>query len=265
MINHLQELSLFGYTNIGRLIDKENISQLSEILIKLKQSEIERDGIDILKENNFLESVWNLPQEGSEFLKIIDNKDLNKFVDKALNEKAVIHSYNAIINMPEHKSGMLGFQYHRDSPFFDRIRTSLLIMIPLVDMTTQNGATQFIQGSHLFEKMPCEEILENNYSEILATAGDGLVLDTTCWHRAGINKSKDWRAVLVIKYTLAPFKQQIDFIKQISNPDILSETVKQRLGWNVRTPESLDELLDKSENKKWKSGQYDMSNTRIDL
>ena len=75
MINNLQELALFGYTNIGRLIDKENISQLLESLIKLKQTEIEKDGIDTLKENNFLESVWNLPQKGSEFLKIIDNME----------------------------------------------------------------------------------------------------------------------------------------------------------------------------------------------
>ena len=56
MINNLQELALFGYTNIGRLIDKKNISLLLESLITLKQSEIEKDGIDTLKENNLLES-----------------------------------------------------------------------------------------------------------------------------------------------------------------------------------------------------------------
>ena len=42
-------------------------------------------------------------------------------------------------------------------------------------------------------------------------AGDALIFDSTVWHRAGKNTSNELRPMIVIKYTLAPFKQQFDF------------------------------------------------------
>ena len=173
MIKNLQELALFGSTNIGNLIDKNQIKFFLSDLSDIKSKEIRKFGMETLKNNNNLESVWNLSSLGKKYFDIIGNSRLNKFVDKALNNKAVVHSFNAIINMPGDKSKMLGFKYHRDSPFFDRVRTSLLVMIPLIKVETINGATQYIKGSHLFEKMPCKSILNESYSEITGNAMGG--------------------------------------------------------------------------------------------
>ena len=93
-------------------------------------------------------------------------------------------------------------------------------------------------------------------------AGEAYVVDSTTWHRAGDNKSGKPRPMIVLKYTLAPFKQQVEFY--LSNPELEAATpvVKQRLGWNVRVPHNYIEGRDwNQETRKFKSGQYDMSNT----
>jgi ectoine hydroxylase-related dioxygenase (phytanoyl-CoA dioxygenase family) len=110
--------------------------------------------------------------------------------------------------------------------------------------------------------MPSLEYLQKFEVSAEGKAGEAYVVDSTTWHRAGDNKSGKPRPMIVLKYTLAPFKQQVEFY--LSNPELEAATpvVKQRLGWNVRVPHNYIEGRDwNQETRKFKSGQYDMSNT----
>jgi len=70
--------------------------------------------------------------------------------------------------------------------------------------------------------------------------------------------------MIVMKYTLAPFKQQVDYcISAAEHLPNASSVVKQRLGWDVRVCSSYQEFRVPGEKRKFKSGQYDMSNTYI--
>jgi ectoine hydroxylase-related dioxygenase (phytanoyl-CoA dioxygenase family) len=123
---------------------------------------------------------------------------------------------------------------------------------------------QAIPSSHLFHEMPSEEFLERHKESSEGKAGEAFAVDATLFHRAGRNLSSDERPIIAIKYTLAPFKQQVDYCE--SAKELLeqaSELVRQRLGWNVRVSQTYEEFRERGPKRKWKTGQYDMENTDV--
>ena len=260
----VENLNLKGVSKVGQLFTPQEIAFFKQDIISLKQQDIESNGKERLMENFSLEIVSDLGRFGREYYELIAHKVINEVVDRCLNDKAVIHSYNAIVLDKSQASKMVGHKFHRDMPWFPSCRTSIIIMIPLVDYGPNNGSTQFVPGTHLFKDMPSEEFMNNNTISSEGKAGEAFVVESTLWHKAGNNISGDERPMIVIKYTLGPFKQQIDFCNSNPNLSEASALVKQRLGWNVRVPSDFEENRDwNQETRKFKSGQYDMTNTYI--
>lgn len=258
----IEELNINGAAYLGKVLSDEDIAWFSADLKQKKQQDIDQFGVETLMANYSLETVSDLGRFGNEYYRLLENEALNAVVNSALNDKAVVHSYNAIILDKQDKSGMVGHGFHRDMPWFPNCRTSIIIMIPLLDYGPFNGSTQFVPGTHAHKDMPTLDFLQKYAVSASGKAGEAFVIDSTTWHRAGDNQSGAPRPMIVIKYTLAPFKQQIEFY--LSNPDLeqASALVKQRLGWNVRVPHDYIENRDwNQETRKFKSGQYDMTNT----
>lgn len=107
---------------------------------------------------------------------------------------------------------------HRDSgqlfpelPFALPVST-IVVNIPLVDFTVENGATEVWPGSHLIvddeavRNTPynvCEEARAANYPsfQLEMPAGSVVVRDMRCWHRAMPNRTKDTvRHMLALVY-----------------------------------------------------------------
>ncbi|MFY7945541.1 MAG: phytanoyl-CoA dioxygenase family protein [Bacteroidia bacterium] len=258
----IEELNHRGAAALGRVLSEEEVAWFREDLVRKKQEDIDTFGREALLANFSLETVQDLGRFAGKYYDLVANTQLNEVINNALNDKAVIHSYNAIILDGAQKSEMVGHGFHRDMPWFPNCRTSIIIMIPLVDYSPENGSTRFVPGTHAFKDMPSLEYLQKFEVSAEGKAGEAYVVDSTTWHRAGDNKSGKPRPMIVLKYTLAPFKQQVEFY--LSNPELEAATpvVKQRLGWNVRVPHNYIEGRDwNQETRKFKSGQYDMSNT----
>ena len=94
--------------------------------------------------------------------------------------------------------------WHADGPhLFDGVGTlpvhALNVFFPLVDLTEENGPTEFVVGSHLHGRggAPDEspEGLRTRRT-ILARAGDAVVFDYRTWHRGSANRSGLDRHVL---------------------------------------------------------------------
>jgi ectoine hydroxylase-related dioxygenase (phytanoyl-CoA dioxygenase family) len=258
----IEELNFRGAAPIGRVLSEEEVAWFREDLTRKKQDDIDTFGREALIANFSLETVQDLGRFAGKYYDLVANLQINEVINNALNDKAVIHSYNAIILDGAEKSEMVGHGFHRDMPWFPNCRTSVIIMIPLVDYSPENGSTRFVPGTHAFKDMPTLDYLQKYEVSAEGKAGEAYVVDSTTWHRAGDNKSGKPRPMIVLKYTLAPFKQQVEFY--LSNPELESAepVVKQRLGWNVRVPHNYIEGRDwNQETRKFKSGQYDMSNT----
>lgn len=260
----IENLKIKGASFVGQILTKEQLEWFQADLQNKKKEDIDKYGRETLIANFSLETVQDLGRFEGPYYDLLANDKINEIVNHTLNDKAVVHSFNAIILDGKGKSDMVGHGFHRDMPWFPNCRTSIIVMIPLVDYGPFNGSTQYVPGTHLFQEMPSLEFLESNCVSVEGKAGDAFVIDSTTWHRAGENQSGLPRPMVVIKYTLAPFKQQIEFY--LSNPNLESadEIVRQRLGWNVRVPYNYEEGREWNQDKrKFKSGQYDMTNTYL--
>lgn len=259
-----EEMNIYGVSNIGPVLSLAEVEFFREDLRRKKAEDIERFGTEALLENADLEVVRDLARFGGKYFELLENPRLNEFVNLVLNDKAVVHSYNGIITRTDQKSDMLGFQFHRDQPFFKDTRTSVNVFVLLVDFAEENGATQFVRSSHLFRDRPSEEFLERHHESARGRAGEAIAVDATLWHRAGRNRSPAERPIIAVKYTLAPFKQQVDYCESArEHLGGASELVRQRLGWNVRVCQTYEEFREPKDRRKWKSGQYDMTNTDV--
>ena len=261
---HMEELKINGFSYIGEILNSNEVGWFYNHITSEKKKEIDEFGVDYLKKCYALEVLPDLARFGEKYHNIILNEKINSIVDTALNNKAVIHSYNSIILDNNEKSDIQGYKFHRDMPWFPDCRTSIIIMIPLIDFSSQNGSTQFVPGTHMFRNMPSEEYLEKHVISVQGKAGEAYVVDSTLWHRSGKNNSELPRPMIVLRYSLAPFKQQIDFCLSNTNLEHAHPLVKQRLGWDVRVPSNYLDGRDWNQStRKFKSGQYDMTNTYL--
>lgn len=261
MLRHKEEMNVYGYTILGKLLTNEQVKYFHDDLIERKHRHIKQHGKETLNRYGEYEMLRNCGRFHKNYLDLIESSWLNEFINTVLNEKAIIHGYHGIITdkeSQEHKS--LPLRFHRDAPWFKDTRTCVLVLMPLVDFTDEVGPTEVLPGTHLFKNMPSIDFCEKNSKKILVPAGTVFAMDGTLWHKAGINQSFKARPVLQMNITAAFFKQQID-IWTDEYYESASAKIKERLGYNVRTYSHPDEMM--SDDRKWKSGNYDMTNMSI--
>lgn len=188
-----------------------------------------------------------------EWIEFISSNWLNEIVNISLNDVAILYDVFGLNNTGEFSSNRASF--HRDQLYLGRLRASVLIIIPLVDFTKENGATEIVPGSHLIEEKPSQEFLEKNSLSLTGKSGEIIVLDASVWHRAGLNLTKKERPSIIIRYQLPFLKRNIDlcsvYEKELINA---SDLLKQRFGWNCRENTEIEDCY--SEIKKFSLGQY---------
>lgn len=248
-----KEIDLFGYSVIEDCIDTNILNSIYSKLDSLYKKDQDRFGYDLLMELNEIEQLRNVMEYDPIFVEFLEkHKALDEYIGKLLNKYFVLHNYNLIRLFPEVKSEMLGHVWHRDVYYFGPgIRTAINVMIPLEDTTIENGATELIPGSHLEYDLPNEDFINRNKISAQLKKGDVLLCDASTYHKAGNNKSNKTRTLIVLKYTLSFFKQQYEFCKTLP-VESYSDFIKQRIGYNVRVAESLEEFRVRTEDRKYK-------------
>lgn len=258
---HKEEMNVYGFTRLGKLLSDEQIEFFKNNLIEKKKEHIQLHGIDKLNKYGELEMLRNVGSFHENYIKIIESDWLNTFINATLNDKAILHGYHGILTNGESNGDRsLPLRFHRDAPWFKETRTCVLILMPLVDFTEEVGPTEVVAGTHLFQNMPSQEFLEKHKTPMCMPAGHVFAMDGTLWHRGGRNRSGKIRPLLQMNITLAFMKQQVDIWSSDTFSNC-SELVKSRLGYNVRSYKHPDEMF--TENRNWKSGNYDTSNIII--
>lgn len=258
---HKEEMDVLGYTNLGRLLSDDQIEFFKNDLLAQKAEHVKRHGVDLLNKYGELEMLRNCGSFHENYLKLVESSWFNDFINTVLNEKAIIHGYHGILTHSDSNGDRsLPFRFHRDAPWFRDMRTCVLILMPLVDFVEEVGPTEVVPGTHLFQDKPSEDFLEKHARKMIVPAGHVFAMDGTLWHRGTTNRSGQIRPLLQMNVTLAFMKQQIDVWATDAFAGC-SDLVKQRLGYNVRTYGHPDEMF--TDDRKWKSGNYDTSNIRI--
>lgn len=237
----VESMNINGYAIAKGVVNLDTINKISNNLDTVYEKDHARFGKDFLFEINELEVVRNVMEYDDVFAELLDeNNFLDASMEALLHKFAIIHNYNLIRLFPDVKTKMLGHQWHRDVYYFGPgIRTSVNVMIPLQKTTIENGATELVPGTHLQAEFPSEEFINKNKIAAELEPGDMLFCDAATIHAAGSNKTDVPRTIIVLKYTLSFFTQQYDFCRML-DMDKYSERIKNRLGWNVRVADSLE-------------------------
>jgi ectoine hydroxylase-related dioxygenase (phytanoyl-CoA dioxygenase family) len=237
----VEEMNRDGYSILKGVVNSDILSEIQNNLDSIYQKDHERFGSDFLMQINELEVVRNVLEYHDVFARLLDETNiLDEAIEALLHPFAIIHNYNLIRLFPDIKTKMLGHQWHRDVYYFGPgIRTAVNVMIPLHKTTVQNGATEVIPGSHWQKELPSEQYISEKKIAAELEAGDILFCDAATFHAAGKNQTEGHRTIVVLKYTLSFFTQQYDFCRML-DMNKYSERIKNRLGWNVRVPDSLE-------------------------
>jgi len=156
--------------------------------------------------------VWNLTNKSSEFRGLLDMDELNdmmNFIFDRPTSHQLFHlsSFQANILHP----GAPRQKLHIDTPFPEPIppwpaKANSIWMLD--DFTKENGATEFIRGTHTLDTKPTKMDDEDRSVEFaIGDRGSVLFTHGNLWHRAGANSSSAARVGLLCSFAASYMKE----------------------------------------------------------
>lgn len=249
---HLEEIQKHGITIIKNVINHDLIEILK---VELEQARTE-DNLNINK--TFDEGmVHNCMYRGEEMRRLLDNNILNSLISKLLNSTFIVYAYQSSSLEPGKSN--YGSRVHVDTPrFINEHLTNVGVIFPLNDFTKENGATFYLQGSHLKEEIPNDNDFYKKAKRAICKKGDLIVFNARLVHAAGMNTSMTARHSLTINFCRSYMRQRFDFPRMYENEYKelqLTDNMKKRLGWDVRVPKSLKEFYLPEDMRLYKANQ----------
>lgn len=232
---------------------------LKEDVVLLLKSELEtaiEEDFQMYPEAFDIGMVHNCMVRGSKMLTLLELPIMDHYLTELLSPTCVVYAYQSSSLTPN--SGNYGSRVHVDSPrFIENYITNVGVIFPLNDFTEENGATYYLEKSHLMEEIPTEQEFYAGSKRLLAKAGDMIIFNARLVHAAGINHTKDVRHALTLNFCRAYMRQRFDFPRLMPKHmiDKLNATGRRFIGMDVRMPTSLQEFYLPEHKRLYKSGQ----------
>lgn len=159
------------------------------------------------------------------------------FERDTLHDRYYLTSYHANILNPGAEAQILHVDAAVPEPlphWIVRANSNILLQ----DYTSENGATEIVPGSHLFNRKPTsEDIKKFPLCSIEAKKGSLVVWHGHLWHRSGENRSKFPRAALLATFCASHFREMCLEENPYLNYspltiESLSSEIKNIMGWN---------------------------------
>lgn len=188
--------------------------------------------------------VHNCFLRGKTMLAHLSSLSLRYATDTLLCRNAIVYAYQSSSLRPG--QGNYGSRVHVDSPrFIPGYRTNLGYVLALQAFTHNNGGTWVLPGSHLTKNIPDLHEFEKCAIQLNCNVGDAIFFDGRLVHRAGENRSNQWRHAITINFVRPYMRSRFDFPKMLiqeSWVNDLDDSAKKFLGFDVRMPSSLSEF-----------------------
>lgn len=158
----------------------------------------------------------------------------------------ILNSIGAAINAPAHMGNYEhGQKWHRDLRSYAGVgpRQMAIAMFMFDDFTTENGATEVLLGSHHSGRFPPDDFIRQNAKQVCGKKGSIILYDGDIWHRAGVNRTEQFRVGVTCLFTKPYYKQQLDYPRYLDKTyaESLSPRMRQLFGFNARVPASIEE------------------------
>lgn len=179
---------------------------------------------------------------GGTFNQVFDFDDLMAPFNAVLGDRCIVYAYTSSSMPPD--GGNYSVRVHVDCPrIIPGYITNMGATIALDDFSEENGATYFLPGSQTRAEPPSESEFFAKAKRFLAPAGSVLYFNARLWHSGGLNRTQKWRHALTINMCRSYMKQRIDIPRAMAgiNFEGLSDNCRQKLGFYVQPPASVDE------------------------
>ena len=248
---YISEFRLKGVTVIPKAL-QQNVVELLKLELEAAIGEDNQIRPDVFDSG----MIHNCMVRGPNMLKLLELPIMDHYLTELFSANCIVYAYQSSSLQPN--SGNYGSRMHVDTPrFIENYITNVGVIFPLNDFTEKNGATYYLESSHLSENMPTEQEFHDNSQRLLASAGDMIIFNARLVHAAGINHTNEARHALTINFCRSYMRQRFDFPKLIPGEMIetLNATGKRFIGMDVRMPTSLEEFYLPEEQRLYKSGQ----------
>lgn len=200
-------------------------------------------------------TVHHLPAvRGRSFLEFLERNPAAPYISRFFGGRPyILQSMGGQFNFPETEN--YAASVHRDIRSYWSERLMLNTLVTLDDMTAENGGTWLLPGSHDVPEKPDDETFNACAMQVTAPAGSIVLWDSRLWHRAGVNRTKLPRRIVTPIFARPFYKPELDYPRAIGEGEGMSESLRQVLGYNARTPASLDEFYQPVEKRYYRRGQ----------
>ena len=164
------------------------------------------------------------------FLELSCNMYIHGIIKRSIGDSSILvnsNINNRQVNIDGIKNSAPGASWHTDSRYIQQGRVRIghsfgyQFCVCISDFNANNGATQFIEKSHLYTTRPPRELDETLYQfkTIELKAGDAFIFDTGLWHRSGPpSNSPRWSCFNF--YGPWYFKPYFNYPRMFSSKDI---------------------------------------------
>eukprot|EP00586_Coscinodiscus_wailesii_P009797 CAMPEP_0172513084 /NCGR_PEP_ID=MMETSP1066-20121228/249577_1 /TAXON_ID=671091 /ORGANISM="Coscinodiscus wailesii, Strain CCMP2513" /LENGTH=482 /DNA_ID=CAMNT_0013293183 /DNA_START=20 /DNA_END=1468 /DNA_ORIENTATION=+ len=192
-------------------------------------------GFDLLRERGRGRYDMEIPCFDTAPFKFLmsENAPWMPLVSMILGEDAVLIHKGCFLSLPGSEAQV----YHQDGVHLCKERQkkchAINVFIPLCDLTTKNGATEYCLGSHYLGH---DCFFKSHCITPLASAGSPIIFDYRLGHRGLANMSDEPRPILYLTYTASGFRDAMNFSRKryrklgqmVSLPVSRSERAKKR-------------------------------------
>lgn len=231
---HIDEIRQNGYVILPSLLSQDDILELKTALAPWLQGEhMGRNDFEGFRS----ERVYALLAKSPAFSKIVAHPAILPILSALLEPDYLLSANLAINSHP----GETPQAFHRDNNGGNGASVHLVHGVSTIwnldDFTADNGATELIPGSHLWET---EAPVENDARAIpaLMPAGSALVFLGTLYHRGGANRSSAARLAITPQYCQPWLRQLENMVLAVppATAATLPARVQSLLGYSVRAP-----------------------------
>jgi ectoine hydroxylase-related dioxygenase (phytanoyl-CoA dioxygenase family) len=229
---HADNVRRAGFSLMENVLDEDQLSLLRDRLDATYERQLREFGEDRLAAIGD-RGVCRAPLLYDPcFLALAANEDVTAVARRLLGDWIVLTLQNGILNGPGGVHSQRA--WHRDLPYqnWTSSRPLAIGALFLIDaFTADNGGTEVLPATHLFESWPTETFVQAHRKLITAPAGSVMIFDCMVIHRAGVNRSRAVRRAINHNYAIPILKPQFDFGRALGPRPDLSPQMAQLLGY----------------------------------
>lgn len=245
----LEELASRGYTLIEDFLDAERLAAVESRLEEIRGQHLGRNNF----EGELTERIYSLVARGRIFQDIVEDERIMSLLDRLFLPNYLLTANQAICISP----GETPQPWHTDDSFYTiprpRPMISLSTIVAVDAFTAENGGTEIIPGSHVWDEERItgayhagSQETDPRYAEKLLgqsiaieiPAGGCVVFAGTLLHRGGGNSSKHMRRAFSNQYCQPWARPQENFFLAIPPQEVasMSPKVQSLLGYSIHPP-----------------------------